>query len=66
MKSDLAFGKWVEVKPCSIPPISGCGIIVDVVHDNWTGSKLYTVMTDFGNTLKFTQDEMDIFLHSYS
>lgn len=61
MKSDLAFDKWVEVKPCSVPPVTGCGIIVEVVYDNLSQCYLYTVLTDFGNTFKFPQYEMDIF-----
>lgn len=59
--------KWTTVTPKGDVVHTGCGIIVDVVdipdHRNGyyhgaTDGKLYTVLTDFGNTFIGTLQEM--------
>uniref|UniRef100_A0AB39AJW4 Uncharacterized protein n=1 Tax=Vibrio phage P018-4 TaxID=3229728 RepID=A0AB39AJW4_9CAUD len=64
------FEKWMCVSPKG-PPYeevrTGCGIIVDVetIPEKRQGlydskeNKLYTVMTDFGNTFKLTLEELE-------
>ena len=64
---NIDFDKWVCVSPKGTDIVTGCGIIVDVLdipekRKGFYGAKenrLYTVMTDFGNTFTFTKEEME-------
>jgi hypothetical protein len=61
------FEKWMCISPKGNPyggTSTGCGIIVNVedVPDHrksMLGDKLYTVLTDFGNTFKMTIYELE-------
>jgi hypothetical protein len=58
------FEKWMCVSPKGYDIHTGCGIIVDVEdvpekRKGMLGDKLYTVLTDFGNTFKMTIYELE-------
>lgn len=66
LSDGVVFDKWVEVSPKTIPCLTGCGIIVDVdiipesQQEKFYGSKrMFTLLTDFGNTMKLTEDEIE-------
>lgn len=64
---NIGFDKWVCVSPKGPDIVTGCGIIVDVetIPEKIQGfygtkeNKLYTVLTDFGNTFYLTPEEME-------
>lgn len=64
LTDELVFDRWVEVSP-KTQYFTGCGIIVDVEiipegqQEEFYGSgRMFTLLTDFGNTGKLTEDEM--------
>ncbi len=61
------FRKWTTLTPRGDVIRTGCGIIVDIVevpeprygyYESATDGKLYTVMTDFGNTYTLTLQDL--------
>jgi len=62
----LVFDKWVEVSPKVTPSLTGCGIIVgvEIIPDSeqekfYGSNRMFTLLTDFGNTVKLTEGEID-------
>lgn len=60
------FEKWMCISPKGDPVHTGCGIIVDVIDlpdyfppESSKMDKLFVIMTDFGNTFKFTIEELE-------